>query len=197
MAEFFLKALWAFVPLFLAVDPLGTVPVYLAMAEELPLRERRAVARHSLLTAVPLSIAFVVSGDAIFGVLGIQDEDFFIAGGAILFILALLDIGGFEKQYRATGRFIGVVPLGTPLIAGPATLAAALVMVKRHGMWPTLLALSANMALLWVALRFAEPISRLVGAGGLRAVSKLVMLLLAALAVMLIREGIMSIARGG
>ena len=197
MGEFLLSALSAFVPLFLAVDPLGTVPVYLAMAEEFAPRERRAIARHSLLTAVPLSIAFVVGGDAIFRVLGIQDEDFFIAGGAILFILALLDIGGFEKQPRATGRFIGVVPLGTPLIAGPATLAAALVMVKRHGMWPTLSALAVNMAVLWMSLRFAEPISRLVGSAGLRAFSKLVMLLLAALAVMLIREGVMSIARGG
>ncbi|MBN1917334.1 MAG: MarC family protein [Verrucomicrobia bacterium] len=197
MAEFFSSALSAFVPLFLAVDPLGTVPLYLAMAEEFPLRERRAIARHSLLTAVPLSIAFVVGGEAIFGVLGIQDEDFFIAGGAILFLLALLDIGGFERQHRVMGRFVGVVPLGTPLIAGPATLAAALVMVKRHGMWPTLSALAANMALLWLALRFAEPISRLVGSAGLRAISKLIMLLLAALAVMLIRQGIAQIVHGG
>jgi multiple antibiotic resistance protein len=114
----------------------------------------------------------------------------------ILFILALLDIGGFGRARQASDRFIGVVPLGTPLIAGPATLAAALVMVQRHGMWPTLFALAVNLGLLWLALRFAEPISRGLGSAGLRAFSKLIMLLLAALAVMLIREGVADIVAG-
>jgi multiple antibiotic resistance protein len=197
MAEFLTNALAALVPLFLAVDPLGTVPIYLALAEEFPARQRRIIAHHSLLTALPLSVGFVFAGDALFRVLGIGKQDFFIAGGAILFLLALLDIGGFERRHRVVGRFIGIVPLGTPLIAGPATLAAALVMVQRHGMWPTLAALVANLALLWLALRFAGPISRKIGSAGLQAISKLIMLLLAALGVMLIREGIIWIVKGG
>ena len=196
MVDFLANVGAAFIPLFLAVDPLGTVPVFLALAEEFPVRERRSIARHSLLTALPLSVGFVIAGDAMFGVLGLGKHDFFIAGGAILFVIALLDIGGFDRRHKGSGRFIGVVPLGTPLIAGPATLAAALVMAQRHGMWPTLVALAINLGLLWVALRFAEPISRKVGSAALRAFSKLVMLLLAALAVMLIREGVAEIIAG-
>jgi multiple antibiotic resistance protein len=198
MLDFLANAGAAFIPLFLAVDPLGTVPIFLALAEEFPIPERRAIVRQSMLTAVPLSIGFVLAGDAMFRVLGIQDNDFFIAGGAILFVIALHDIGGFRKApVASSGRFVGVVPLGTPLIAGPATLAAALAMLKRHGMGPTLTALVANLVLLWVALRFAEPISRALGTAGLRAISKLIMLLLAALAVMLIREGVTDIIAGG
>ncbi len=197
MAEFWTKFIAAFVPIFVAVDPLGTLPLYLSLTEEFPPRDRRVIARDSLLTAFALSMGFVVAGRAIFSFMGISENDFLIAGGSILFVLALLDMAGVEKARGVSGRMVGVVPLGTPLIAGPATLTTALLMVQQHGIYPTLLSLTVNIALLWVVFRFAGQIAKALGSAGLRAISKLVMLFLAALGVMLVRKGVLAIVSGG
>jgi len=196
VAEFLTRFAAAFVPIFVAVDPLGMVVLFLALTEEYPGAERRRIGQASVLTAFLLSVGFIFAGRAVFGFLGITENDFLIAGGSILFVLALLDLSGVEKVRRLPGRTMGIVPLGTPVIAGPALFATGLLMVQEHGLAPTMLSLTVNLVLLWVSFRFAEQIARALGSAVLRAVSKLVMLLLAALGVMLVRKGILAIVSG-
>jgi multiple antibiotic resistance protein len=126
----------------------------------------------------------------VFSALGITVADFQIAGGLILLALASRDLVAPAKRAEPTPDGLGVVPLGLPLIAGPAALTALLLLMEQVGWAYTLAALAANLGLLYLTLRFAESLARLLGRQGLRAASKIVALLLAAFAVSIIRRGV-------
>ena len=113
-----------------------------------------------------------------------------IAGGAVLFCLAIVDLVGPVKRRRIPGRELGAVPLGTPLIAGPAVLTTSLVMVSHFGLTATIISLTANILLAGLIFGFSAALMRVLGEAGTKALSKITSLLLAAIAVMLIRKGL-------
>jgi multiple antibiotic resistance protein len=130
-------------------------------------------------------------GNAMFSALGISQADFRIAGGILLLVLAIIDLLIRGKPAVDEHSGIGVFPLAMPLIAGPATLTTTLVLAGRpHGYSITALSLVFNLLIVSVALLYSSRLARLLGANAMRAVSKLVMVLLAAIAVNLIRTGI-------
>jgi len=180
----------AWIPLFVAMDPIGLVPIFLGLTEGLMPEERRRVARQGALTALFVALAFMILGKAIFNALDITVADFQVAGGLIFFLLAAQDLVGAGESVRLTRKDFGVVPLGTPLIAGPATLVALLMLMGSVGVYVTVAAFCVNLFLMWVAFRQSEHIARIVGLRGLRAFSKITSLLLAAFAVSMIRRGI-------
>jgi multiple antibiotic resistance protein len=180
----------AFVPLFVAVDVVGIVPLYLALTQRLTAAERGTVLRSSLLVAVAVSSAFALLGKALFLFLGITVTDFQIAGGLVLLGLAGLDLLTSEPRGLAEGTDVGVVPLGVPLITGPAVITSTIVLVDLYGTLVTLLALVANLAVCWLVLARATRVERLLGRTGARAISKTVSLLLAAIGVHWIRQGL-------
>jgi len=180
----------AFVPLFVAVDVVGIVPLYLALTQRLTAAERGTVLRSSLLVAVAVSSAFALLGKAIFLFLGITVTDFQIAGGLVLLGLAGLDLLTSEPRGLAEGTDVGVVPLGVPLITGPAVITSTIVLVDLYGTLVTLLALVANLTVCWLVLAHAGRVERLLGRTGARAISKTVSLLLAAIGVHWIRQGL-------
>jgi multiple antibiotic resistance protein len=184
------------VPIFVAMDPLGALPLIVAWTGNLDPAERRRQLRDALVTALVLGVLFLVAGSWLLAVLGVTVADFLIAGGLVLLILAVSDItvGGGHEARGSTGRpDFGAVPIGTPILAGPATLATLLVQVDRFGFGLTTLALLLNLVLAWWLFRRAEMVTRLLGRNGLRAASKVVSLLLAAIAVKLIREGLLTV----
>ena len=182
--------LHAFVALFVAVDAIGVAPVYVALTASLPARERRRVLDASVAVAAVVSISFALVGRAVFVFLGITVADFQIAGGLILIALAGLDLLGSEPRGVAGGRDAGIVPIGVPLIAGPAVVTGAIVLVDLYGAAATVLALLANCATCWLVLAYATVVERVIGRTGARAVSKIISLLLAAIGVHLVREGL-------
>jgi hypothetical protein len=131
----------AFVPLFVAFDVVGIVPLSLVLMHRLTVAEQQAALRSSLLIAAAVSSAFALLGTAIFPFLGITVTDFQIAGGLVLLGLAGLDFLTSEPRGLAEGTDVGVVPLGVPLIAGPAVLTTTIVLVDLYGTFVTLLAL--------------------------------------------------------
>lgn len=182
--------LHAFVPLFVAVDAIGVAPVYAALTHELRADERRRVLTASLVVATTVSIAFAVLGRALFHYLGITVADFQIAGGLILVCVAGLDLLGTEPRGVALGTDVGVVPLGVPLVAGPAVITSTIVLVDLYGTAATLAALLANMAVCWLVLANVGRLERVIGSTGARALSKIISLLLAAIGVHLVRQGL-------
>jgi multiple antibiotic resistance protein len=184
--------LHAFVPLFVAVDVIGIVPMYLGLADRLERRERRHMLRRSLLVAAAVSVAFAVVGKAVFLFVGITVADFQIAGGLILLAIAGTDLLGTGQPVRAAadGDDVGIVPLGVPMIAGPAVITSVLVLVDLYGVGTTILALIANLAVCWLVLARADAISDVLGGTGARALSKVVSLLLAAIGVHWVRSGL-------
>jgi multiple antibiotic resistance protein len=179
----------AFIPVFVAIDPIGLVAIFMGLASSASPEQRKRQAALGIFTAFCVAIGFVFLGQIIFDALGITDADFQVAGGLILLALAgreLLNVG--PSSPGGSDEF-GVVPLGMPLIAGPALLTALLVLVDTVGIVFTLASLLVNLALVALAFWNADRFARWMGMQGLRGVSKIVALLLAAIAVSLIRRG--------
>ena len=179
----------AFIPIFVAIDPIGLVAMFMGLAGNASREQRQREGFTGIFTALCIAVGFVFLGRVIFAALGITVADFQVAGGLILLGLAgreLLNIAPADRE--ATDDF-GVVPLGMPLIAGPALLTALLILVDTVGLVITLLSLVVNLALVAVAFWNADLVARWMGRQGLRGVSKIVALLLAAIAVSLIRRG--------
>lgn len=191
MAQPFLVSL---IPIFVALDAPGTLPLFVAMTEDVKPRERKKIVRQSIVTAFIVTVGFVLLGRAVFRALGILVEDFMIAGGIVLLIIAIADIvRAGEKKIPLSPTF-GVVPLGTPLIAGPATLTASLVLVGSYGYVPVILSLIVNILLAWIIFSQSDRIIRLIGINGSRAFAKVAALILAAFAVKMIRSGVFLLA---
>ncbi len=188
--DFFKSFLAALIPLMVALDAPGTLPLFVGMTEGITGQERKKIVRQSIATAFLVTIGFILVGQAIFNALGIHVEDFTIAGGLVLLIIAVTDVvRAGERKLERSPEF-GVVPLGTPIIAGPGTLTTALVLVGTQGYASVILALILNLLFAWIIFSQSERIIRFIGISGSRAFAKVVSLILAAFAVKLIRSGI-------
>lgn len=185
--------LLAFIPLFVAVDPIGALPIFVSLTHQLKREEKKRIIVQSILTALGLALGFLVLGKATFRVLGITIGDFMIAGGAILFCISIMDLVNPGAQKRLPVKELGVVPLGTPLIVGPAVLTTSLILVDSYGLWITMLAVLVNVLLVAAIFWWSNGLIKLLGKDGTRAISKIISLFLAAIAVMLIRRGLVEI----
>lgn len=192
MFEWFSKFLQAFIPLFVAIDPVGLAAIFLGLAPNMDRAQRHRIADQATWTGGLVALGFLFLGQSIFKALGISVSDFQIAGGLILFILAARDLIQPATEPEKLPPDFGVVPLGMPLIAGPASITTLLVLAQSAavGLWPTLAALAVNLVLVVLALHYSEALARRIGATGLRAISKIVSMLLAAIAVAMIRQGL-------
>ncbi|MBN1391428.1 MAG: MarC family protein [Sedimentisphaerales bacterium] len=184
------NVLLAFIPIFVAVDAIGVLPIFITLTEGIEQEKKIKVIAQSMLTAFCIAVAFVILGRVVFRVLGITMGDFMVAGGAILFCLAITDIINPVKRRRIPTEGLGAVPLGTPLIAGPAVLTTSMVMVSQYGLTATLISVVVNIALAGIIFSGAATLMRFLGEAGSKALSKIMSLLLAAIAVMLIRKGL-------
>ncbi|MFH1878753.1 MAG: MarC family protein [Candidatus Omnitrophota bacterium] len=186
------QILLAFIPIFVAVDVIGVLPVFLSLTEGLGKAEKRKVIAQSILTAGGLAVGFIFLGRAVLNFLNVTVGDFMVGGGAVLFWIAIIDLVSPGKKRRLPSSELGVVPLGTPLIAGPAVLTTSILTMDQYGLFPTLFAVIANVLLAGIAFVFSDILIRFLGTAGSRALSKITSLLLAAIAVMMIRKGIIS-----
>lgn len=196
-AELWNAFLLCFIPIFVAMDAPGTLPLYTGMTEGIKKQERKRVIRQSIVTAFLVTLGFVLVGQLVFRALGIRVEDFLIAGGVILFIIASTDIVRAGEKKAALSPTFGVVPLGTPIIAGPAVLTTTLVLQGDHGYLPVVLSLVANLLIAWAIFSQSERIIKMLGINGSRAFAKVASLILAAFAVMMVRNGVTKLIGGG
>lgn len=190
--EFFDLFILAFIPLFVATDPFGIVPIFVNLTEGMDKVETKKVLNLSLLTALIITVAFLFVGKAIFVALGITVADFQVAGGLVLLCIGILDILGGERISidKEISSGVGVVPIGTPIIAGPAVLTTLIMLLDLYGLVVTTSALSAIFLLVWLNFTFADSIVKFLGENGTKGISKVISLLLCAIAVMMIRRGI-------
>ncbi len=185
--------LLAWIPLFVAIDPLGMAPVFLGITAEIEPDARNKVANQATMTALLAGVGFMIAGEFVLRALGITVSDFQIAGGLILLVIAAGHLIGADVVTVAEKEDLGVVPLGLPLIAGPAMFTTLLILMHSVGVAHTLAALTLNLLLLNLAFRAGRKLERLFGTTGLRAVSKVISLFLAAYAVSIIRQGVQAI----
>jgi multiple antibiotic resistance protein len=180
-----------FVPLFVAVDALGGLPIFISLTEKLEPARRRRVIVQSVTTASAVAVVFLLFGPALLRYMGLTVPDFMIAGGILLLAISLSDLlTGEKKESQLEPESLGAVPIGIPLLTGPAVLTTCILLANTHGIPVTALAAVANVLLAGVVFRFADPITRALGRTGIGTASKVASMLLASIAVMLIRRGI-------
>jgi multiple antibiotic resistance protein len=189
--------LLAFIPIFVAVDPIGLLPVFVGLTSDITRERKRKIILQSMVTALALSIGFIFLGKAIFYLLGITVADFMIAGGLILLCIAILDLVKLDKVNALPVDELGAVPIGTPLIVGPAVLATSIIVIDQYGLYPTIFAVLTNVVLVGLMFLGSDVLINSLGKAGSRALSKLTSLLLAAIAVMLVRKGMFYILMPG
>ncbi len=191
MNDWLTRFLQAFIPLFVAIDPIGLAAIFLGLGQNVPAARRQKIADQAIWTGGLVALGFLFLGKSIFAALGISVGDFQIAGGLILFILAAKDLIQSAAEPEKLPEDFGVVPLGMPLIAGPASITTLLVLAQNSaiGLVAALAALVVNLVLVVLALHYSEWLGRKIGATGMRAISKIISMLLAAIAVSMIRQG--------
>jgi len=180
--------LLCFIPLFVAMDIAGNTPIFLSLTEGLERSQRKKIIWQACWTALIVSILFILLGKTLFVFLNITPGDFKIAGGLILLFIAVTGILPIGTSERLEG--VGIVPLGVPLIMGPAALTTLLMQVDIHKVWWIAASLVANIAITFVIFLYSWQISRVFGVNGMKATSKIVHLFLAAIAIMMIRVGL-------
>ncbi len=183
----------AFIPIFVAVDAIANIPVFLSLVETYSRKQRDKIVSDAVQTATIVAIVFMFLGRWVFSLLGVTVPDFQIAGGLLLFVLSVrLLFPGAQKDAltHTHDKDLGVFPLGTPLITGPAVLTTTLMMMNSYGVIPTLVSVVLNMAIVWLTLVKADMLMKFFGPSGTRAFSKIMYILLAAIAVMMVRHGI-------
>jgi len=179
-----------FIPLFVAMDVFAVLPIFLSVTSYIEEESRKTVVRHSIITALAVSLVFVAVGEVVFRILGITVDDFKIAGGLVLLVIAVLDLVRYGGERRKVEDAVGVVPIGVPLIVGPAVLTTLIVLIDHHGIFPTVISLILNLGIVWISFVKADDITRVIGKNGIIALSKVMAILLASIAVMMIRLGV-------
>jgi multiple antibiotic resistance protein len=179
-----------FIPLFVAFNALGILPIFVSLTSEMNQPERKRVAHQSILTGFLVSLGFLAVGKSVFVLLGITVSDFQIAGGILLFIISIIDLIFPEKTRTFPKETMGVVPIGIPLIVGPAVLTLLLIIIHTYGYLSTLLCLVFNFVIVWLTFSQSHRIMRLMKEGGAKGIGKVFSLLVAAFAMMMIRIGI-------
>jgi multiple antibiotic resistance protein len=214
MPEMLHHFLLIFIPLFVVIDPAGTIPVFLALTDRYPGAQRRRIALRAASVAGATGVAFVCLGQATLRFLGVRFEDFQIAGGVLLAILAIIDLlipgkPAVEQTTLDPADRVGIVPLAVPLIVGPATMTTSLLLVNTYGRQynanfgapygqiivacMVCVALLMNVAILLLAMWHSDRLAALVGRNTMAVINKIVMILLAAIAVSLVRQGVVGI----
>lgn len=182
-----------FIPVFVAMNVFMLLPLFLSITKDMTKPKKSQVVKESILTAILVSLSFVALGEVIFRILGITGDDFKTAGGIVLLVFAVRDlIHSGEERIKADIR-VGVVPIGVPLIVGPAVLTNILILVDLYGIIPTVISLILNLFIVWLSLSNAERMMSFFGRGGVIGIGKVMLLFLAAIAVMMIRIGVINI----
>lgn len=189
----------AVVILLLVMDPLGNIPLFVSLLKNIDSRRRRVIVVRECVIAYAVLVMFVFFGERLLKLLGLSDSSLNIAGGVILFLIALRII--FKHPEGVFGDTLAgepfIVPLAIPSIAGPTAIATVILMASRspERMADWIIALTMAMAVTLVLLLFAERLSQWIGERGLLALERLMGLLLTAIAVEMLLRGIEAFVR--
>lgn len=197
LRHFFTELTLAFAPLFFAMNVIGVVPIFLNITEDLTAQERAQLVRNACFAVLGVSVIFIFAGSALFAAMGITADDFRVGGGIIILIISIVDLVFKAEKSRRDPSVdvggLGVVPVGIPLIVGPAALTTMLMLVDKYGYFMTITVLALNLAVVYGIFSKSYLIVRVLRPGGIKVFSKIAALFLAAIAVMMIRVGIENI----
>ncbi len=188
------KLLQALMMLFVILDPIGNAPLFFMFTSDLPEGERRRTIMMSVVVASFILLCFAVAGDLLFDFFGLTLYDFEIAGGTVLFIYAVLGLLGKMEVEEVATESLAVVPLATPLLAGPGAITTVIYIKQAMGFAYAFTSIAFNSIVALILLLNGERLLRLLGRNGAVALSKIMAMILAGIAVAIIREGLVGLA---
>ncbi|MGO1509756.1 MAG: MarC family protein [Actinomycetaceae bacterium] len=180
-----------FVTLFVIMDPVGNLPIFLSLTSTMTVKERQRAALQATTVSFGVISAFAVGGPYILDFLGITVPALQLAGGLLLLLVAMQLLTGAAEEPgpSGSGAAVALVPMGTPLMAGPGSIVAAMLAVQQAGTTPSLVGVAVGVVavhlVIWLSLRFSSIVHRALGASGTTLVTRLSGMLLAAIAVQL------------
>jgi multiple antibiotic resistance protein len=191
-----------FVTLFVIMDPVGTVPVFLSLTGGRSAETARRAAWQAVLVSFGVISAFGFFGQQILGYLHITLPALQAAGGLLLLLVALQLLTGQEEAMTAgSGTNVALVPLGTPLLAGPGAIVATMVFARQVDRFSEFTAVALGVVLvhltLWLSMRFSLPILRLLRESGVMLITRIAGLLLSAIAVQMVADAVRAFIRAG
>jgi multiple antibiotic resistance protein len=190
MVGFWHDFVLSFIPLFIVIDAFGSLPFLVGASQDFERRQQLKIVHYAVITATVVGLIFLFFGKFILDVMNIQVPEFAIAGGIILLVLSIMYMITGHMVTVVKEEMVAIVPIGTPLTVGPATIATLLLLVGRFPAYTVLIAFAVNMVVTWVIFLLAQRIAGFLGRGGLTAISRVFSLLLAAIAVSMIINGL-------
>ncbi len=180
-----------FVPLFIVIDALGNLPFVITLSEGMSRRDRSRMILLAVITAAVVGLLFLSLGKGILDIMDIDLGAFAIAGGLILLVLSIRYIITGHMTDYVREEMVAVVPVGTPLTVGPATITTLLLLINQgYHLYIVLLSFGLNILIAWVVFMLSDSFVAFLGQGGVKAISKVFSLLLAAIAVSMIIHGL-------
>ena len=190
-----------FVTLFVIMDPVGTIPLFLSLTRGRSAASRKRAAWQAVAVSFAVIVVFAFFGQRILEYLGISLPALQCAGGLLLLLVALELLTGKEQAPTASAEVnVSLVPLGTPLLAGPGAIVATMVLSRKVDDVAEFVAVALGVVLvhvaMWLAMRFSLPILRVIREGGVVLVSRIAGLLLSAIAVQLVADAVRAFVAG-
>ncbi|NSW75187.1 MAG: MarC family protein [Candidatus Atribacteria bacterium] len=181
----------SFFLLLFILDPFLGAVVFITLTRGMERRERLSQAFLSVAVAFVLMLVFLFSGKLLFGLLGVSFSSFMVAGGVILLLLGIEEILGLEFSRKSADTKVAAVVIGTPLLCGPGAITSVVILAEKYGYFIPLLAVGLALFVTWVILVLAETIAKVLGERIIEVFSRVMGLLLAAMAVEYVKEGIL------
>tara|TARA_Y100000310_G_scaffold251806_1_gene258425 strand:- start:396 stop:995 length:600 start_codon:yes stop_codon:yes gene_type:complete len=186
------EVLKAFITLFVIMDPIGVLPIFLGLVKGVPQETVKTQVRNAIFVTSILVIIFIFAGLKVFNFFNIDLTDIRIAGGLILLILGIFYVLGIGINFRGDGNDISV-PIGTPLLVGPGVITTLIILVGETGMLNTLVASVLAVFVTFLILNSGSRIYAILGNQWTEIISRIMGIVLAAIAVGYIKEGVIDI----
>jgi multiple antibiotic resistance protein len=189
--DFLIGLAQAVIALFIVVDPFGNIPIFMSLTEKMPKEKERKTYNTAVLVGVVLLLIFAFTGQEIFTLFGISLSSFEIAGGILLLIIAVrILVTGSMHETVESPESIGAVPIAMPLLVGPGAITTTILNLQTFGVVVAVLSVIVVLSLAWVILRFIDRVYKVLGKTGAMIIARVMALLIAAIAVQYIVNGI-------
>jgi multiple antibiotic resistance protein len=186
----------SFISLFVIINPLGNLTIFIGLAKGLDAKKRTCIVNRAMWIASLLLILFLFFGNSIFKLFNIGINSFMIGGGVVLLIIAIIYVLDIHtKRDPHIEDDIAAVPMATPFLIGPGAITTAVLLVTEYGILPTILGAAGALVAVWVILRFSNQVNDFLGVHWAGILSRVMGLFLAAIAVEFMKNGIINIIR--
>ena len=180
------------ISLFVVVNPIGKVPLFITLTEKMERQNKKLVSKNAIITTAVLLTVFAVAGIQLLSIFGLSIFSFMIAGGILLFIISIdfLTHGEWRYNRSSASGDSGIVPLAFPLLAGPGAITTVILSLQAYGWIVSIISIVIVVLVTYLILEMGNPLLRILGKRGSLVTTRVLAILLAAIAVQYVVEGV-------